>query len=361
MEFLDKVTKDLEKSGVSVGSSQPPRYWFTSGNTVLNKIISGSFNRGLPQGRMISFAGPAQAGKSFLICNAMREAQNAGCTVVAIDTENALDDEFVSSIGVDIKKNYHYIEADTIPQTKKIISAVINGYKNEYVDDIDAPKLFIAIDSLDMLMTETEESNFDKGISKGDQGQRNKQLKQMLREFVQNIKHLNITIATTSQVYRNQDVLNGEGVWMISDAIRYAPSQIVLITKLKLKEGTAVQGIRMKCEGYKTRFTKPFQTVTIEVPYETGMDPYNGLTAVAIEMGVIEKKGAWKYFGEAKWNTNQVPLEHVPAVLGECEKLREQYLEARIDASELDLTESISTKAKRQNKVEAKTKTGVKK
>jgi recombination protein RecA len=354
VDFLEKVTKDLEKSGIEVGASQPPSYWFSTGNYVLNKIISGSFKRGLPQGRMISFAGPAQAGKSFLICNAMREAQKEGASIVAIDTENALDDEFVSSIGVDIDNDYHYIEADTIAKTKKIVSAFINGYKKAHEGNDDAPKLFIAIDSLDMLMTETEEDNFDKGVSKGDMGQRNKQLKAMLREFVQNIKHLNITIATTSQVYRNQDITNGEGIWMISDAVRYAPSQIVLITKLKLKEGTDIQGIRMKCEAYKTRFTKPFQTVTIEVPYESGIDPYNGLDDVAVDLGIIEKKGAWKYYKDKKWNSKNIPEDIIDDILEECEKERVQYLEARINTSDLDLTEGVRPKAKRKARAESK-------
>jgi len=360
MEFLDKVAKDLEKNGFSVGSSTPPTYWITTGNYVLNKIISGSFVKGLPQGRMVSFAGPSQSGKSFLLCNAMREAQKAGCLVVAIDTENALDEDFVSNIGVNTDPSiYKYVEADTIPETKNIVSKVIKGYKAEFGEDNpDAPKIFIGIDSLDMLMTETEETNFEKGISKGDQGQRNKQLKQMLREFVQSIKHLNITIATTSQVYRNQEITNGEGLWMISDATRYAPSQIVLITKLKLKEGIEVSGIKMKCEGYKTRFTKPFQTVTLEVPYETGMDPYNGLSDVAINMGVVEKRGTWKYFGEYKWNSSEVPSKYAEMVLKECEKKREQFLIAKIENSELDLSEGPNSKTKRRNKVSAKSTNG---
>ena len=51
------------------------------------------------------------------------------------------------------------------------------------------------------------------------------------------------------------------------NAIRYSLSQILLITKLKLKDDkeSAVSGIRMKVEGFKTRFTKPFQKVTVEV------------------------------------------------------------------------------------------------
>ncbi len=351
MDFLEKATKELEKSGVSVGSSQPPRYWLSTGNHVLNKVISGSFKRGIGQGRMISFAGPAQSGKSFLIGNAMREAQKDGQYIVVVDSENALDDDFVGSIGVDTTKNYYYTEANTIAECKRIVSKVIKSYKAEYGDDEDAPKMFIAIDSLDMLMTETEEDNFEKGVSKGDQGQRSKQLKQMLREFVQSIKHLNIIIATTSQVYKNQDPLNGEGLWIITEAVRFAPSQIVLITKLKLRDSDrTVSGIRMKCEGFKTRFTKPFQSVTIEVPYETGMDRYNGLTDVAVDLGVLEKKAAWKYFGELKWNKPDIPEEHVEAVLEECEKLRREDLLARVNVEDLDLTEGPSSRQKRKKK-----------
>lgn len=351
MDFLKKAKIELEKSGISVGASQPPRYWISSGNYVLNRIISGSFHRGLPQGRMVCFTGPSQGGKSFLICNAMREAQKAGCFVVAVDTENALDDEFVSNIGVDIKENYWYSEANTIPEAKKIISTVIMGYKKEHGDDPDAPRLFIAIDSLDMLTTETEQEHFETGETSGDRGQRNKQLKAMQREFVQNIKHLNVTIATTAQVYKNQDVTNGEGLWIVSDAIRYAPSQIALLTKLKLKEGSEVKGIRMIVNGYKTRFTKPSQAVTIEVPYETGMDPYNGLLDVAVKLGVVEKRGAWKYFGEEKWNTKIVPGKLAPKVLQACEEKSEKFIRVDVDSGEVDFEGSdITATSKRQAK-----------
>jgi len=135
MDFLKSVTKDLEKAGLQVGASEPPRYWFSSGNYVLNKIISGSFLKAIPQGRLLSFTGPSGAGKSFLACNAMREAQKAGAHIVVLDSENALDNDFVTSIGVDVNKNYNYVSVDTIPQVKKVVSAFITGYKKEYGND----------------------------------------------------------------------------------------------------------------------------------------------------------------------------------------------------------------------------------
>lgn len=295
LDFLKDFSKELgEMEGVGT-SSTPPRYWYSTGNFVLNKIISGSFYKGIPQGRITNLAGPSGAGKSFVAANIVRTAQQAGASVLVIDSENALDDVFMQKIGVDTQRDdYLYADVVTINDVAKVVSRFLKGYKDAHGHDENAPQVLIVTDSLDMLITETEQEHYESGIQKGDQGQKNKQLKQMLRTFLQDIKRLNVAMIVTSQVYKNQDVLNGEGLWIIPDAVKYSASQIVLLTKLKLKDKEAgnVAGIRMKCEGYKTRFTKPFQTVVIEVPYDTGMDPYSGLLETAIEMGIVEKRGS---------------------------------------------------------------------
>lgn len=359
LDFLKDFRADLEKAGLEEGSSLPPRYWFSTGNYVVNKTLSGSYLKGIPQGRLTCFTGPSGAGKSFLAANAMREAQRQGAHVVCLDSENALDDDFVTKLGVDVTDNYSYVAIDTIPQAKKVVSAFLRGYKADHGKAEDAPKVLIVIDSLDMLMTETEEENFSKGISKGDQGQRNKQLKQVLREFVQAIKGYNISMIVTAQVYKNQDVTNGEGVWIVSDAIKFSLSQIALLTKLKLRDGDAgdrsVSGIRMMVESYKTRFTKPFQKVTIEVPYETGMDPFNGLFDVAVETGIITKKGAWYVIGDGEnFRRDQFDSPEFVSirndVLVKCEAQREKYLEAALDNYEIVTEKQSTAKSKREAK-----------
>ena len=286
-DFLAGITKDLEKSGFIAGEAEPPRYWFSTGSYVMNKTLGGSFLRGIPQGRITAFVGPSMTGKSFLACNAMREAQKDGAIIVVLDSEHALDNDFVSAIGVNPDDpNYLYYEIDTIPQLKALVSKFTTGYKKEYgSDNAEAPKILFVVDSLDMLLTETEETNYGKGVSKGDQGQRNKQLKAVLREFVQAIKHHNISMIVTSGVYKNQDLLNGEGLFIVKDAIKYSLSHIGLLTKKKLKDKSDksnVLGINLVVEGYKTRFTQPFQKVEIEVPYATGMDPFNGSNEIKL-------------------------------------------------------------------------------
>lgn len=361
MKFLDNFQKEVKKIGFESGPALPPTYYHSSGNFVLNRIMTGSFTRGLAaQGRVTDMAGPSGSGKSFIIGNLIREAQKDGAVVVVLDSENALDDEFVSKIGGDPEDDlYFYYDPITIPQVIGIVSNFINNYKKEYENhDPDAPKVLIAIDSLDMLMTETEAKQFSKGESTGDQGQRNKQLKAMLRSFVQSIKHHNIAIVCTSQVYKNQDLKNGEGLWVVSDAVKFSLSQICLLQKLKLRDKTTniAHGIRMKVEGYKTRFTQPFQTATIEVPYETGMDPYNGIFEVAKELGVITQRGAWCYVGEGedqtKWQGKIIPTEHTAMILALCDAMGDMFLDAGVSDDDVEGGDDEATmKKKRSDKM----------
>lgn len=360
-KFLDSFEKDLEKMESVGTSSQPPRYWYSTGNYVLNKIISGSYSKGIPQGRVTDLAGPSGAGKSFISANLVAAAQRAGAYCLVIDSENALDDEFMSKIGVDTedKLKYKYCSVTTIPEVTKIVSSFLKAYEAAEGDGEDAQQVLILIDSLDMLMTETEREHFSKGDTKGDQGQKNKQLKAMLRTFVQAIKHLNVAMICTSQVYKNQDILNGEGVWIVSDAVKYACSQIILIQKRKLKDESKdakagdFAGVRMICEGYKTRFTKPFQKVEIEVPYETGMDPLSGLKEVAVKAGVLVKKGSYlQMAGDDKnWRESEME-EYLVQILAALDAQDKQFLDldegVEIDT---DTETKADTKQRRKDKV----------
>jgi len=354
MDFLKDFEKSIDKIDGISGSSQPPRYWYSFGNYVLNRVMSGSFMKGVPQGRITGLAGPSGSGKSFVLGNLVRSAQEAGAYILLIDSENAFDDGFAQAIGIDTENNYNYKSVTTIPQVTKIVSSFLKGYRKEYGSDPDAPPVFIGTDSLDMLMTETELEHYNKGNSKGDQGQRNKQLKAMLRTFVQDIKDLNVSMAVTSQVYRNQDLLNGEGTWIVSDAVRYSLSQIVLLTKLKLKDKDAgagkFKGIRMKGMGFKTRFTKPFQDVTIEVPYDEGMDPYSGLLEVCVGMGIAKQAGAWyTNVGNGQKFQSKDFADYAGDLLVEAEKQTSAILSIEHDFEE-DMDEKESAKARRKSK-----------
>jgi hypothetical protein len=77
----------------------------------------------------------------------------------------------------------------------------------------------------------------------------------------------------------------------------YASSIVVAMKKLKLKEDeagnkvTQVKGIRSACKIMKTRYAKPFESVYIKIPYESGMDPYSGLVDLFEERGILTQQG----------------------------------------------------------------------
>jgi len=79
--------------------------------------------------------------------------------------------------------------------------------------------------------------------------------------------------------------------------ISYASSIVIAMKKLKLKEDedgnktTTVNGIRAACKVMKTRYAKPFESVQVKIPYETGMDPYSGLVDLFEAKGLLQKDG----------------------------------------------------------------------
>ena len=270
------------------------RYGILRGNYAINRILSGSLLKGIPQSRVTILAGPSGSGKSFLLSNIFRQAQQEGAIILALDSENALDFGYLTKIGVDVSEDrFIPVSVVTITDVVKVVSEFISAYIKAYgKSNPDAPKVIIGLDSIDMLLTESENDNFDSGTQKGDQGQRAKQMKHFLRTIVSRIKSLNITFIGTHQVYP-ADVMQGEGAWAINNAVRYSASQIALITKLRLKEDSEIIGIRMRVETFKSRFAKLGSKVEVEVPYTTGMDPLSGSLDFFLSEGILKQTGAW--------------------------------------------------------------------
>lgn len=360
MNFIDKFNKEIKDIEGIASDVSPPRYWHDMGNHCLNKIMSGSFKRGIPQGRITAVCGPSGTGKSFLVGNIVKHAQAEGAFAFIIDSENALDETFLHALGVNTEENFMYKSVITIPHVIKLVSEFVQGYKQEFSSDlVNAPKVIIAIDSLDMLSVPSELAHFELGQQSSDQGLKAKSLKQALRQFVQAIKGLNISMLVTGQVYQatQQQILAGEGVWVINQAIRYALSQIILLTKLKLKDDTTkeVTGIRMKCEAFKSRFSALGGTCVLEIPYTTGMAATSGLLEAAIAMGIVEKKGSrYAITGhDNTWYSKDFD-EYAEEVLEMCEKkastLRVTQLLDEPTMEDVSTETKADTKARRKDR-----------
>tara|TARA_Y100000992_G_scaffold302252_1_gene275670 strand:+ start:1094 stop:2179 length:1086 start_codon:yes stop_codon:yes gene_type:complete len=295
---VSKFRKDITKSidGLSIGFNDPTD-WISTGNYALNYLISGDFHKGVPLGKVTVFAGESGAGKSYFASgNIAKAAQEQGIFVVLIDSENALDETWLHALGVDTDESKLLkLSMSMIDDVAKTLSTFMKDYKA--MPDGERPKVLFIIDSLGMLLTPTDINQFDSGDLKGDLGRKPKALTALVRNTVNMFGSYNVGMVCTNHTYASQDMFDPDDKISGGQGFIYASSIVVAMRKLKLKEDedgnkiSQVKGIRAACKVMKTRYAKPFESVQVKIPYETGMNPYSGLVDLAEATGLLTKQG----------------------------------------------------------------------
>ena len=295
---ISKFRKSLTKSidGLGIGFNDPTD-WVSTGNYALNYLISGDFFKGVPLGKVTVFAGESGAGKSYICSgNLIRHAQDQGIFVVLIDSENALDKDWLVRLGVDTDESKLLkLNMAMIDDVAKTINEFMKEYKAMPQDE--RPKVLFVIDSLGMLLTPTDINQFEAGDLKGDMGRKPKALTALVRNCVNMFGSHNVGLVCTNHTYASQDMFDPDDKISGGQGFIYASSIVVAMKKLKLKEDedgnkvSDVLGIRSACKIMKTRYAKPFESVQVKIPYETGMNPYSGLVDLFEGKGLLQKDG----------------------------------------------------------------------
>ena len=293
-KFRKEITKSIE--GLSIGFNDPTD-WISTGNYALNYLISGDFNRGIPLGKVTVFAGESGAGKSYICSgNIIKNAQAQGIYVVLIDSENALDEDWLKALGVDTSESKLLkLSMAMIDDVAKTISTFMSDYKA--LAEGERPKVMFVIDSLGMLLTPTDVNQFDAGEMKGDLGRKPKALTALVRNCVNMFGSYNVGLVCTNHTYASQDMFDPDDKISGGQGFIYASSIVVAMKKMKLKEDedgnkvSEVNGIRAGCKVMKTRYAKPFEGVQVKIPYTTGMSPYSGLVDLIEKKEMLKREG----------------------------------------------------------------------
>ncbi len=295
---VSKFRKDITKSieGLSIGFNDPTD-WVSTGNYALNYLISGDFQKGVPLGKVTVFAGESGSGKSYICSgNLVRHAQEQGIFVVLVDSENALDEDWLKALGVDTAEDKLLkLNMAMIDDVAKTINEFMKSYKT--MPETERPKVLFIIDSLGMLLTPTDVNQFEAGDLKGDMGRKPKALTALVRNCVNMFGSHNVGLIATNHTYASQDMFDPDDKISGGQGFIYASSIVVAMKKLKLKEDdegnkiSEVRGIRSACKVMKTRYAKPFESVQVKIPYETGMNPYSGLLDLFEKGNILTKEG----------------------------------------------------------------------
>lgn len=317
--FRKSITKSID--GISAGFHDPDT-WISTGNYALNFLISGDFKKGIPLGKVSMFSGQSGAGKSYIVSgNIIKDAQAQGIYCIVMDTENALDETWLQSLGVDTSEEKMLkLNVSQITDAARIILEYIKEYKEQAPED--RQKLLFIIDSLGMLGSEISKSQItEKHTLKGDMGSKPKELMALVRYCLNVFGDLNVGLCCTNHSYASADPYSPDDKISGGTAAVYASSIVIAMKQLKLKEDadgnkvSDVLGIRAGCKVMKTRFNKPFEDIEIQIPYDTGMNPFSGFFDLIEKKKLITKDGnryvyidlngeIHKYFRK-EWNRNE--------------------------------------------------------
>ena len=268
MSKISEYGETLDKSTISEID-----HYIPTGNYHLNACLTGSLFGGYPNNRAVALAGPSGTGKTYLILNAIKQAQKQGYSIVFYDSENAVDKSLVEKFGIDASK-FRYEPCNTVQEFRSSVTAITDVLIEQKKKGIALPKIMVVLDSAGNLATQKEIDDAKTGSSKADMT-RAKLLKSTFRIIMTQFGICKIPFLFTNHTYQTQDLFSRQ-VGGGGTGPEYAASIILFLGKAKLKEGIEQTGIIVTAKPNKNRFAKP-TPIKFHISFNKGMNPYVGL------------------------------------------------------------------------------------
>ena len=290
MSKISEYGETLDKSTISEID-----HYIPTGNYHLNACLTGSLFGGYPNNRAVALAGPSGTGKTYLILNAIKQAQKQGYSIVFYDSENAVDKSLVEKFGID-PKTFRYEPCNTVQEFRSSVTAITDVLIEQKKKGIKLPKIMVVLDSAGNLATQKEIDDAKTGSSKADMT-RAKLLKSTFRIIMTQFGICKIPFLFTNHTYQTQDLFSRQ-VGGGGTGPEYAASIILFLGKAKLKEGIEQTGIIVTAKPNKNRFAKP-TNIKFHISFNKGMNPYVGLEeyigwdVCGIERGRFITEGAY--------------------------------------------------------------------
>ena len=314
---INKNVKGVHASVMADSEIATDRYWVKTPAYDLNRVLSGNLERGLQSRNLVGIVGPEHTMKSSFMILCMVEAIKQGKKAVIIDTEGALNAEFCARWGLDIDQVY-YVYTPFISEVRSILGQIRKTGETDMIIGLDS------VGGLDRLK---QFEDAEKGEMKADQGLLQKEIRSMLKLFLNICIQQNSIGIATGHMYgssqSNYDQIGG------GKAVKLFPSILIQLYKQPIyefpnKKGSErgeIIGSEIKATTLKNRTYPPFQTATVQLNYTDGIQPYAGVLDLALECGLIIKSGSWYAHknGDKIGQGRQLAIE----ALKDCESLIE--------------------------------------
>jgi recombination protein RecA len=288
-KILEEVRKKFGEGALMLYGEVPttPIESIPTGCPSLDKALGIG---GLPKGRIVEVYGPESSGKTTLALHVMAECQKRGGQVAFIDTEHALDPIYASNLGVDMPKVL-ISQPGSGEQSLEILETLV---KSEEVD-------LVVVDSVAALTTQAE---LDGEMSDTSVAGIARLMSKALRKLTGSISKNNCTVIFINQLRAN---IGGYGnspteVTTGGKALKFYASIRLDIRRIgALKSGEDIIGSQTRVKVVKNKLSAPHKQVDFDLIHGEGISKESDLLDIAIDKGVIEKKGAWFVFEGANF------------------------------------------------------------
>jgi recombination protein RecA len=292
---LNKKFKDFKVAYFLDGHDETPAdltEWISTGSSMLDLAISNRPNGGIPVGRITELTGLEASGKSLLAGHMIANTQKKGGLAIYIDTENAMNEDFLRAIGVDVT-NMLYIQMETVEDIFEVIEDVMVKVREAQKDRL----VTIVVDSLAAATTKVEQAaDYDKD---GWATSKAIVLSKAMRKITQLIGRQRVCLIFTNQLRQKLGVMFGDP-WTTSGgkALGFHAScrlRLKAMGQIKTKIGGKDQtiGIKARAIVVKNRMGPPLRQAEFEIYFDSGIDDYGGWLQVMKDRNLINLAGAW--------------------------------------------------------------------
>lgn len=284
---MEQIEKQYGKGSIMKLGEKNERFAIdviSTGSIALDLALGAG---GFPRGRIVEVYGPEASGKTTLALHCIAEAQKSGGQAAFIDAEHALDPARASLIGVKLDDLY-ISQPDTGEQALEIVETLIRS--NAF--DV------IVIDSVAALVPRAE---IEGEMGDSMMGVQARLMSQALRKITGAISKSRTVVIFTNQLRMKIGVMFGNPETTPGGmALKFYASVRIDVRKIEtLKDGDNPIGSRHRARVVKNKIAAPFRVAEFDILNTSGISKPGGLIDVGLELGVLTKKGAFIYFGDA--------------------------------------------------------------
>ena len=264
---------------------------------------------GVPKGRVVEIFGPESSGKTTLALHVAAEAQAHGGMVAFVDAEHALDVGYARKLGVDV---------DSL-----LVSQPDTGEQA-----LDITEILVRSGAIDVLIVDSVAALVPRAEIEGDMGDSHMGLQarlmsQALRKLTGTISKSMTCVIFINQIRMRIGVMFGNPETTTGgNALKFYASQRLDIRRVgSIKEGDQIVGNRTRVKVVKNKIAPPFKDAEFDILYGKGISKEGAILDLGVDLGIVEKSGAWYSFGEERIGQGR---ENVRKFLSENQDIRDQ-------------------------------------